>query len=134
MSKTVIESPEAGKPVGPYSQAIEANGWIFVCGEKGVDPSTGKIADGGIRAETAQTLKNIDTILKSAGSSLDDVVRCVVYMRRIDEFAAMNEVYADFFRNRPPARTTVGVADLPLGLSVMIEATAYRGESHSGHY
>jgi len=127
MSKTVIEAPEAGKPVGPYSQAIEVNGWIFVCGEKGVDPSTGKIVEGGIKTETAQALKNIETILRSAGSSLDDVVRCVVYMRQIEEFAAMNEVYADFFQTRPPARTTVGVAELPLGLRVMIEATAYRG-------
>lgn len=126
MSKTVIEAPEAGKPVGPYSQAIEVNGWIFVCGEKGVDPATGKIVQGGIEAETAQTLKNIQTILRSAGSSLDHVVRCVVYMRHIDEFAAMNEVYAEFFQTRPPARTTVGVAELPLGLRVMIEATAYR--------
>ncbi|MFH1115411.1 MAG: Rid family detoxifying hydrolase [Pseudomonadota bacterium] len=127
MSKSVIEAPGAGKPAGPYSQAIEAGGWIFVCGEKGVDPATGNIADGGIKAETAQALKNIETILNSAGSSLDDVVRCVVYMRHIDEFAAMNEVYADFFQTRPPARTTVGVAELPLGLRVMIEATAYKG-------
>jgi 2-iminobutanoate/2-iminopropanoate deaminase len=127
MNKTVIVATAAGKPVGPYSQAIEVNGWIFVCGEKGVDPSTGKIAEGGIKAETAQTLKNIETILRSAGSSLDDVVRCVVYLRQIDEFAAMNEVYAEFFQTQPPARTTVGVADLPLGLRVMIEATAYRG-------
>ncbi len=126
MSKTVIEAPAAGKPIGPYSQAIEAGGWIFVCGEKGVDPSTGNIVEGGIKAETAQALKNIETILKAAGSSLDDVVRCVVYMRHIDEFAAMNEVYAEFFKKRPPSRTTVGVAELALGLRVMIEATAYR--------
>ncbi len=128
MGKTVIETLEAGKPVGPYSQAIEANGWIFVCGEKGVDPSTGKIVEGGIKAETAQALRNVETILRSAGSSLDDVVRCVVYMRQIDEFTAMNEVYSEFFRTQPPARTTVGVSELPLGLRVMIEATAFRGE------
>lgn len=126
MEKTVIKAPEAGTPVGPYSQAIEANGWIFVCGEKGVDPGTGKIVEGGIAAETAQTLKNIQAILEAAGASLDDVVRCVVYLKDIGEFQGMNEVYARFFPKAPPARTTVGVAELPLGLRMMIEATAVR--------
>ena len=128
MEKIVITAPEAGKPVGPYSQAIEANGWIFVCGEKGVDPATGMIAEGGVKGETAQALKNVQAILKAAGSSLDDVVRCVVYLRHIDDFQAMNEVYARFFQKAPPARTTVGVSELPLGLRVMIEVTAIRPE------
>lgn len=126
MKKTVITAPAAGTPVGPYSQAIVTDGWIFVSAEKGVDPATGKIAEGGVPAQTAQTLKNIRAILEAAGSSLDDVVRCVVYMTDLSMFAQMNEVYAGFFPKSPPARSTVGVAALPLGLQVMIEATAVK--------
>jgi 2-iminobutanoate/2-iminopropanoate deaminase len=125
MEKTVISSPRAGTPVGPYSQAIAVNGWIFVSGEKGVDPATGKIVEGGVPGETGQALKNIQAILEDAGSSLDDVVRCVVYLSDISTFPEMNRVYAEFFTRNPPARTTVGVAALPLGLHVMIEATAW---------
>lgn len=127
MGKTVISAPSAGSPAGPYSQAISVHDWIFVCGEKGVDPISGTVVPGGIKAETAQTLRNIDSILQTAGSSLKDVVRCVVYLVDISEFAEMNAVYAEFFQEKPPARTTVGVAQLPLGLHVMIEATAIRG-------
>ena len=126
MTKEIVQAPAAGMPVGPYSQAVIADGWIFVSAEKGVNPDTGKIVHGGVPAETDQTLKNIRTILEAAGSSLNDVVRCVVYMTDIEQFAAMNEVYAGFFPKNPPARTTVGVAALPLGLQVMIEATAKR--------
>jgi 2-iminobutanoate/2-iminopropanoate deaminase len=127
MRKVIVNAPAAGSPVGPYSQAISVDDWIFLCGEKGVDPETGKIVPGGIGAETAQALKNIQAILEAARSSLDDVVRCVVYMVDIAEFAQMNTVYSEFFKEKPPVRTTVGVAELPLGLRVMIEATAIRG-------
>lgn len=127
MAKTVIRAAGAGKPVGPYSQAIMVNEWIFVSAEKGVDPVTGRIVEGGVKAETSQALKNIETILESAGSSLYDVVRCVVFLRNMDDFPAMNEVYGSFFPENPPARTTVGVASLPLGLQVLIEATAVKG-------
>jgi len=126
MAKTIVRAPEAGTPVGPYSQAVEANGWIFVSAEKGVDPSTGKIVEGGVPAQTEQTLQNISTILGAAGASLRDVVRCVVYLTDINQFAAMNEVYSRYFPENPPARTTVQAAALPLGLQVMIEATALR--------
>jgi 2-iminobutanoate/2-iminopropanoate deaminase len=127
MKKTVIEAPAAGKPVGPYSQAVMVGESIFVCGEKGVDPIGGKIVEGGVGEETRQTLRNIQAILEAAGSSLQDVVRCVVYMCDLGAFPVMNEVYGEFFPENPPARTTVGVASLPLGLQVMIEATAVRG-------
>jgi 2-iminobutanoate/2-iminopropanoate deaminase len=126
MQRTIIEASGAGKPVGPYSQAVEINGTIFVSAEKGVDPQTGKTVEGGVPAQTEQALKNVRTILEAAGSSLQDVVRCVVYLKDIDQFSAMNEVYARFFPNNPPARTTVGVAALPLGLEVMVEATAIK--------
>ncbi len=126
MSKKIVSAPAAGIPVGPYSQAVVSGNWIFVSAEKGVDPLTGKIAEGGVRGETLQVLKNIDAILKAAGASIEDVVRCVVYLKNIEDFSVMNEAYATVFISEPPARTTVGVAALPLGLSVMIEATAIK--------
>lgn len=128
MERKIIEAPEAGKPVGPYSQAVVAGGWVFVCGEKGVDPATGEIVTGGIRAQTRQALSNVRAILDAAGSSLERVVRCVVYMADTDDFAAMNEEYAKFFPKDPPARSTVVVAGLPLGLQILIECTALLNE------
>ena len=127
MTKEIISAPAAGAPVGPYSQAVKVGDWIFVSGEKGVEPSTGQIVKGGVRAQTAQALKNVEAILNAAGSSLADVVRCVVYMSDTDDFAAMNEAYAEFFPKDPPARSTVIVASLPLSLQVLIEATAIQG-------
>jgi 2-iminobutanoate/2-iminopropanoate deaminase len=125
MPKRTIEAPAAGKPVGPYSQAIVAGNWIFVSGEKGVDPATGKIVDGGIAPQTGQALTNVKAILKAAGASMEDVVRCVVYMADTEDFQLMNKAYAVFFPKDPPARSTVMVAALPLGLEVLIEVTAY---------
>lgn len=127
MTKEIISAPAAGKPVGPYSQAVKVGDWIFVSGEKGMDPITGRIVEGGIRAQTTQALRNVEAILKAAGSSLADVVRCVVYMSDTDDFAAMNEAYAEFFPGDPPARSTVIVARLPLSLQVLVEATAIQG-------
>jgi 2-iminobutanoate/2-iminopropanoate deaminase len=127
MTKKTIEAPAAGKPAGPYSQAIVVGDWIFVSGEKGVDPATGRIVEGGIKAETRQALKNIQTILEAADASMEDVVRCVVYMADSEDFGSMNESYASFFPKNPPARSTVIVAELPLRLQILIEATAIRG-------
>jgi 2-iminobutanoate/2-iminopropanoate deaminase len=127
MKKEIISAPAAGNPAGPYSQAVKVGDWIFVSGEKGIDPTTDQIVEGGIRAQTVQALKNVEAILKAAGSSLADVVRCVVYMSDTDDFAAMNEAYAEFFPKDPPARSTVIVARLPLNLQVLIEATAIQG-------
>ena len=125
MPKKTIVAPAAGRPAGPYSQAVMAGNWIFVSGEKGVDPATGKIVDGGIAAQTRQALTNIKAVLQAAGASMADVVRCGVYMADTDDFQLMNEAYAAFFPTDPPARSTVIVAALPLGLEVLIEVTAY---------
>ncbi|MBI3973029.1 MAG: hypothetical protein HY332_17260 [Chloroflexi bacterium] len=122
--KTVVQTDKAAAPIGPYSQAIVANGFVFVAGEKGIDPQTGKIVPGGIAAETRQTLINIQNILEAAGSSLDRAVQTFVYLTDIGEFAAMNEVYAEFFRVQPPGRTTVAVSALPAGARVEITVTA----------
>jgi 2-iminobutanoate/2-iminopropanoate deaminase len=127
MKKEIISAPAAGDPVGPYSQAVKAGDWIFVSAEKGVDPLTGQIVKGGIREQTTQALRNVEAILNVAGSALVDVVRCVVYMSDTDDFAAMNEAYAEFFPEDPPARSTVIVARLPMSLLVLVEVTAICG-------
>ena len=120
----VVQTDKAAAPIGPYSQAIVANGFVFVAGEKGIDPATGKIVPGGIAAETRQTLTNVKHILEAAGSSFDRAVQTFVYLVDIDEFAAMNAVYAEFFRIKPPGRTTVAVSALPAGARVEITVTA----------
>lgn len=124
MNKEVIQSPRAAAPVGPYSQGIRTGEFIFVAGEKGIDPRTGKIAPGGIAAETRQTLENIKAILEAGGATMDHVVRTQVFLTDIKDFAAMNAVYAEYFQVAPPGRTTVQVVALPAGASVEIEATA----------
>ncbi len=123
----VIETTLAAKPIGPYSQAIRAGGFVFVAGEKGIDPKTNKMVAGGIAAETRQTLENVQNILKEAGSSLDLAVATTVYLTDITEFVAMNEVYAKYFTKNPPGRTTVAVSALPAGARVEITVTALAG-------
>jgi len=124
MMKEVVKTDKAAAPIGPYSQAIIANGFVFVAGEKGFDPKTGKLVPGGIAAETRQTLENIKNILESAGSSLNKAVQTFVYMTDLSEFAAMNAVYAEYFAVNPPGRTTVEVKALPAGVHIEITVTA----------
>ncbi|MGH9340905.1 MAG: Rid family detoxifying hydrolase [Acidobacteriota bacterium] len=121
--KKVITSQKAALPVGPYSQGIRARGFIFVAGEKGLDPKTGKIVSGGIGPETRQALENIKAIVEEAGGSLDDAVSSTVHLTDISEFEQMNRVYAQYFKHQPPGRTTVGVASLPAGARVEITVT-----------
>lgn len=119
-----IQSDKSAAPIGPYSQAIRANGFVFVAGEKGIDVKTGKIVPGGIAAETRQTLENIKGILEEAGSSMDKAVQSFVYMTDLSEFAEMNGVYAEYFTKTPPGRTTVEVKSLPAGAHIEITITA----------
>jgi 2-iminobutanoate/2-iminopropanoate deaminase len=122
--KRVVKTDKSAAPIGPYSQAIVANGFVFVAGEKGFDPKTNKLVPGGITAETRQTLENIRNILEAAGSSLDKAVQTFVYMTDLSEFAAMNAVYAEYFQVDPPGRTTVEVKALPAGVHIEITVTA----------
>ena len=122
--KIVIATDAGARPVGPYSQAIRANGLVFVSGQIPADPETAAIVDGGIAAQTDRALRNVAAILTAAGSSMDRVVRCNVFLTNMSDFNSMNEVYATFFRENPPARTTVAVAQLPKDALIEIQVTA----------
>ncbi len=124
MAKKIIATDEAPAAVGPYSQGVQVGKLIFTAGQGGLDPATGRLVEGGIEAQTRQTLKNLSSILQAAGSSLSQVVKTTVFLQNIADFQTMNRVYAEFFADHPPARSTVQVAALPLGALVEIEAVA----------
>lgn len=126
LDKEVVTTEVGPKAIGPYSVGIIANHFVFTAGQIGLDPVSGTLATGGIQAETRQALVNLRTILEEAGSHLDLVVKTTVFLRDMNDFAAMNEVYAEFFPQNPPARSAVQVAALPRGAAVEIEAVAIR--------
>ena len=119
-----VQTDKAPKPIGPYSQAIVENGFVFVSGQGCINPVTGQVERGDARSETTRVFENLKTILESAGSSLAKVVKCNVYLRDINDFAAMNEVYATYFEPPYPARTTIQAGALPAGIAVEIECIA----------
>jgi 2-iminobutanoate/2-iminopropanoate deaminase len=121
VSKTAIASPELAPPVGPFSQAVKIDGFVFFSGQVGQDPATGKVVDGGIVPETERVFQNLSAVLKAAGKSFDDVVQARVFLTSISDFAAMNGIYARHFNPPFPARTTIGAAELPLGACVEID-------------
>ncbi len=127
MEREIISTEKAPKAVGPYSQAVRAGDLIFASGQVAIDPSTGKLIEGGVAEQTRQALKNLSAVLEAAGSSLAQVVKTTVFLTDMDDFAAMNSVYSEFFPTDPPARSTVEVARLALGALVEIEAVALRG-------
>ena len=122
--KEVITSSELPAPKGPYSPAIRANGFVFVSGQGPIDIETGNLIKGDIAQQTTLVLENIRAILEAANSSLGNIVKTTVYLSDIENFAAMNTVYATYFPSEPPARTTIQAAQLPLGIDVEIDAIA----------
>ena len=122
--KTQITSSKAPAAIGPYSQAIAANGFLFISGQLPIDPATGNFAEGGIRELTRQSLENVKSILAEAGLTLADVVKTTVFLADMSDFAAMNEVYAEYFTAPAPARSAVAVKTLPKGGLVEIEVIA----------
>ena len=127
MKREVIATEKAPAAVGPYSQAIRVGDFVFTAGQLAIDPATGKLAEGGIEAQTRQVLRNIAAVLEAAGSSLDKVVKTTVFLKDMSDFKAMNQVYGKFFASEPPARSTVEVADLALGALLEIDAIAVVG-------
>ena len=124
MERHVTTTADAPAAVGPYSQAIRSGDLVYTAGQLGLDPATGKLIAGGIQAQTRQALRNVQAILAASGSSMAHVVKTTVYLQDIADFRDMNEVYATFFPDAPPARSAVQVAALPLGGLVEIEAVA----------
>jgi 2-iminobutanoate/2-iminopropanoate deaminase len=122
--KEIIQTDQAPQAIGPYSQAIKANGLVFASGQIPLDPLTGEFVPGGIEEQTEQVLKNLAAVLEAAGSGLNRVVKTTVFLTYMQEFGAMNEVYARFFGEEPPARATVEAVGLPRGARVEIEAIA----------
>jgi 2-iminobutanoate/2-iminopropanoate deaminase len=122
--KKVVLTKDAPQPIGPYSQAIKAGGFVFASGQIALDPATGKLIEGDIKAQTERVLKNLTAVLGAAGSSMDRVVRTTVFLKNISDFPAMNEVYGQFFKNEPPSRSTVGVAALPRDALLEIDVVA----------
>lgn len=122
--KEVVKTDQAPKAIGPYSAGIKNGNFVYTSGQLGLDPATGNFVEGGIEAETRQALKNLQAVLEAAGASLEDVVKTTVFLRDMGEFAKMNGVYAEFFKENPPARSAVQVAALPKGGAVEIEAVA----------
>jgi 2-iminobutanoate/2-iminopropanoate deaminase len=123
-----IQTENAPAAIGPYSQAIKAGGFVFVSGQIPIDPQTGQFVAGGIAEQTARVLKNLQALLEAAGSSLGQVVKTTVFLADMQEFSGMNEVYATFFPEPPPARATVAAAGLPRDARVEIEAVALVSE------
>ncbi|GIV14465.1 MAG: RidA family protein [Fimbriimonadales bacterium] len=127
MTKQAVYSEDAPAPIGPYSQAVRVGDWLFISGQIPVDPVNNEVVPGGIRAQTKQVLQNLQAILNAEGASLQHVVKTTIYLQDLDDFKAMNEVYATYFTEPYPARATVQVAALPRGVLIEIEAIAYLG-------
>ncbi len=123
--KKIIQTEDAPKPVGPYSQAVKAGNFLFVSGQLAIDPKEGKIIDGDIKAQTAQVMRNIRAILNSAGYDLNDIVHVTVYLSSMALFSEFNSEYAKYFSKEPPARATVGIELMP-GALIEISAIAYK--------
>ena len=122
--RDVISTPDAPKAIGPYSQGIRANGFIFVSGQVAIDPATQQVITGDVAAQTARVIQNVSEILEAAGSGLGKVVRTTVFLKNMNDFTAMNEVYGKYFSAAPPARSTVEVSRLPKDVLVEIDVIA----------
>lgn len=122
--KKIIESSQAPAPIGPYSQAVEANGVLYVSGQIPIDQSSGDLVSGTIEEETEQAMKNLGYILDEAGSSFEKVLKCSIFIKDMGDFSKINSVYGTRFQNNPPARETVQVSELPKGVNVEISCIA----------
>jgi 2-iminobutanoate/2-iminopropanoate deaminase len=122
--RDVISTNDGPQAIGPYSQAIRANGFVFVSGQVAIDPATQQVVSGDVAVQTDRVLKNLSAILKAAGSGLEKVVRSTVFLKNMGDFSAMNEVYGRYFTSTPPARSTVEVARLPKDVAVEIDVIA----------
>ena len=124
MVKEIIQTVDAPDPIGPYSQAVKAGGFLFISGQVGIHPPSGELVNGDIVVETKQVMNNLKAILHQAGLSFNEVVKCSIFVKDMNNFAAINEAYGGFFENNPPARETVEVSRLPMDVNVEISCIA----------
>ncbi len=124
MKREIVHTDKAPKAIGPYSQAIRTDSMIFAAGQTGIDPATGDVVPGGVEEQTRQVLTNLQNVIEAAGSSFKHVVKTTVFLRDMNDFAKMNAIYAEYFGENPPARSTIAVAGLPKNGLVEIEAIA----------
>ena len=124
MNKEIIKSDEAPAPIGPYSQAVKANGMLFVSGQIALDPVSGELLNSNITEETHAVMKNLDAILSASGLNFANVVKCSIFIKNMADFTTINEAYGQYFKEHPPARETVEVSRLPKDVQVEISCTA----------
>jgi 2-iminobutanoate/2-iminopropanoate deaminase len=124
MNHKIVSTAEAPRAIGPYSQAVEIDGFLFCSGQIALDPATGQLIAGDVRTQTERVLANLGAVLQAGGCDFSDVVRTTVYLSDLDDFAAMNEVYATAFSSNPPARSTIQAARLPRGAKIEIDVIA----------
>lgn len=127
MNKKTIQTDDAPQAIGPYSQAIEAGGFVFVSGQIPLDPKTGAVVAGNIQTQTTRIMENAKAILHAAGCNMSNVVKTTIYLKSMNDFASVNEVYGSFFSSTPPARATIEVSRLPKDVSVEIDLIAWKG-------
>ncbi len=127
MLKKIHETKNAPAPIGPYSQAVEANGFLFCSGQIALDPASGQVLTGGVGEQAELVMKNVGAVLEAAGLKFENVVKTTIFLTDMGDFPAVNEVYGKYFKTQPPARSTVAVAGLPKGVKVEVEVTAVRG-------
>jgi len=128
VAREIVSTDTAPTAIGPYSQAIRANGFLFLSGQIALDPRTGQLVGTDIKQQTRQALDNVRAVLEAAGSSLAQVVRCTVFLAEMNDFGPMNEEYGSFFQDQPPARTTVQAARLPRNALIEVEVMALAGK------
>jgi len=128
--RKIIHTDKAPKAIGPYSQAIRTESLVYTAGQVGINPPTGELVEGGVEAQTRQALTNLKNVLEASDSGLNFVLKTTVFLKEMDDFAKMNAIYAGFFPENPPARSTIAVAGLPKGALVEIEAVAMLRDVH----
>lgn len=126
MSKKIVLTQDAPAPIGPYSQAVQMGNFLFCSGQIAIDPKTNQVLTGDVKTQAVQVMKNIEAVLKAADLKFENVIKTTIFLTNMNDFTAVNEIYGQYFKNEPPARSTVAVAGLPKGVQVEIEVIASR--------
>ncbi len=124
MSKKIISTENAPQAIGPYSQAVQAGNLLFVSGQIALEPQTGELVQGDVKTQTKRVMENLKGVVEAAGASLGQIVKCTIFLKSMDDFATVNEIYGSYFQSEPPARATVAVSTLPKNVDVEIDAIA----------